>query len=184
VSNMLQTANAMCRAAQARGGPALALQLRCFARSLVLLAPADGAGGPGRELPAGRSAPAAHAPTPAAAAAGKRKPADREAAGGASAPGGCPGPAPTARAGPDPNPDLWPQLVSRLAALPGVWLPDGCTPPVGGAPAGLDDAAPPAAPARLTTDARCVWVRLGALRAAVRVAMAVAGGRESGVASR
>jgi hypothetical protein len=179
---MLQTANAMCRAAQARGGPALALQLRCFARSLVLLAPADGAGGPGRELPAGRSAPAAHAPTPAAAAAGK--PADREAAGGASAPGGCPGPAPTARAGPDPNPDLWPQLVSRLAALPGVWLPDGCTPPVGGAPAGLDDAAPPAAPARLTTDARCVWVRLGALRAAVRVAMAVAGGRESGVASR
>jgi len=182
VSNMLQTANAMCRAAQARGGPALALQLRCFARSLVLLAPADGAGGPGRELPAGRSAPAAHAPTPAAAAAGK--PADREAAGGASAPGGCPGPAPTARAGPDPNPDLWPQLVSRLAALPGVWLPDGCTPPVGGAPAGLDDAAPPAAPARLTTDARCVWVRLGALRAAVRVAMAVAGGRESGVASR
>ncbi len=172
----------MCRAAQARGGPALALQLRCFARSLVLLAPADGAGGPGRELPAGRSAPAAHAPTPAAAAAGK--PADREAAGGASAPGGCPGPAPTARAGPDPNPDLWPQLVSRLAALPGVWLPDGCTPPVGGAPAGLDDAAPPAAPARLTTDARCVWVRLGALRAAVRVAMAVAGGRESGVASR
>ncbi len=182
MSNMLQTANAMCRAAQARGGPALALQLRCFARSLVLLAPADGAGGPGRELPAGRSAPAAHAPTPAAAAAGK--PADREAAGGASAPGGCPGPAPTARAGPDPNPDLWPQLVSRLAALPGVWLPDGCTPPVGGAPAGLDDAAPPAAPARLTTDARCVWVRLGALRAAVRVAMAVAGGRESGVASR
>jgi len=179
---MLQTANAMCRAAPARGGPALALQLRCFARSLVLLAPADGAGGPGRELPAGRSAPAAHAPTPAAAAAGK--PADREAAGGASAPGGCPGPAPTARAGPDPNPDLWPQLVSRLAALPGVWLPDGCTPPVGGAPAGLDDAAPPAAPARLTTDARCVWVRLGALRAAVRVAMAVAGGRESGVASR
>jgi len=177
---MLQTANAMCRAAQARGGPALALQLRCFARALVLLAPADGAGGPGRELPAGRSAPAAHAPTPAAAAAGK--PADREAAGGASAPGGCPGPAPTARAGPDPNPDLWPQLVSRLAALPGVWLPDGCTPPVGGAPAGLDDAAPPAAPARLTTDARCVWVRLGALRAAVRVA--VAGGRESGVASR
>jgi len=179
---MLQTANAMCRAAQARGGPALALQLRCFARSLVLLAPADGAGGPGRELPAGRSAPAAPAPTPAAAAAGT--PADREAAGGASAPGGCPGPAPTARAGPDPNPDLWPQLVSRLAALPGVWLPDGCTPPVGGAPAGLDDAAPPAAPARLTTDARCVWVRLGALRAAVRVAMAVAGGRESGVASR
>lgn len=179
---MLQTANAMCRAAQARGGPALALQLRCFARSLVLLAPADGAGGPGRELPAGRSAPAAHAPTPAAAAAGK--PADREAAGGASAPGGCPGPAPTARAGPDPNPDLWPQLVARLAALPGVWLPDGCAPPVSGAPAGPDDAAPPAAPARLTTDARCVWVRLGALRAAVRVAMAVAGGRESGVASR
>lgn len=172
----------MCRAAQARGGPALALQLRCFARSLVLLAPADGAGGPGRELPAGRSAPAAHAPTPAAAAAGK--PADREAAGGASAPGGCPGPAPTARAGPDPNPDLWPQLVARLAALPGVWLPDGCAPPVSGAPAGPDDAAPPAAPARLTTDARCVWVRLGALRAAVRVAMAVAGGRESGVASR
>ena len=128
-----------CKAsAQASGGAALELQLRCYHRCIVMLAPAG---------------------TPPA------DPADQKpAAGGTST--GVQGSA----SNPDPDPEpggsgrLWAALAARLGAMEGVWLPDGFG-------AGEPGRARPAA------EAPCVWVRLGALGAAVQAALAVAGGK-------
>ncbi len=144
--------------AQAAGGPALELDLHCVARCLVALVPAGSFG-------------ASNGATFAGAGASRSAP-------GALAQGGNPSP--------DPAPSRWPELAARLAALAGVWLPDGFAALAAGEPpavlvgpkAGCLEGARVSA-SRPAAEAPCVWVRLGALDAALCVALAVAGGLNS-----
>lgn len=97
-------------AAQASGGTALELQLRCYHRCIIMLAPGD-------------ASPA--------------DPGDQKAAAGGAAAGAQ---AAASNPAPDPEPGssgrLWAALAARLGAMEGVWLPDGFGSGPGGPRAG------------------------------------------------
>ena len=132
---------------QASGGAALELQLRCYHRCIIMLAP-------DHALPA--------------------DPGDQKAAAGGAAAGAQ---AAASNPNPDPEPEpgrsgrLWAALAARLGAMDSAWLPDGFG--AGAGPGGPRVGAP----ARPAAEAPCVWVRLGALGGAMQAALAVAGGK-------